>query len=427
MSKMVVEKTGADGKKSTTTVEVSVGLTREMKSVLKVAKFEIVRQLKKPAFWVAMLLMPAIIGLVVLISAVNEEHEMMMPVLNEDTVVAIVDEAGILPEGSEIGTVCASQDVCIEKVKSGEVDLYYHLPADFAERGVAEFYHVTEGIEVFNNDAAILKGILAGIAATQVDAVNAMMLTGNYEIIDNQLTIDGEAANPLGRAVVPGILAAGFFMFMMLLGNRFLMAVVEEKENRISEMILTAVSAKHLVIGKIIAMIVLGVVQIAVMAIPAVALIAMNADNEMIASVVGTIEVDPVMTGLLMALFMAAVFFYAGACMYIGSLTSTAKDASSFFGPAVVVMVLPLYFITAFLATEPGMLVYILSYFPLSAPLALMMRSAVGTLPVWELMIGVVEMIVMAVVMTRLAVKTFQKNAVNFDSVRFDLKKLRRK
>ena len=70
-------------------------------------------------------------------------------------------------------------------------------------------------------------------------------------------------------------------MFVCLCGNRFLLSVVEEKENRISEMILTAVSPKHLIVGKIIAMLVLGSIQMLAITIPVLLLIFANRDNLM--------------------------------------------------------------------------------------------------------------------------------------------------
>ena len=230
-------------------------------AVGKVTKFEIVRQLKKPAFWAAILILPIMIGVIFLISFVAGSSSVETnPEIDENTTIAITDEAGILdPEMPYI--INGGKDDGIEMVKNGDVELYYYIPADFAESKKAEFYHVSEELDLFNFDANILKSILAQNAATKVDEVDVIALTGNYEVVDNKLTATGEKANVLGKAVIPIAILVLFFMFVALFGNRFLLAVVEEKENRISEMILTSVSAKHLIIGKIIAMLVLGLVQ----------------------------------------------------------------------------------------------------------------------------------------------------------------------
>ena len=390
-----------------------------MNSILKVMKFEVVRQLKKPAFWAAILLIPLLIGGIYFLSFVlGQDAVDMNPEIGEDTKIAITDDAGVF--GSEMPSyiINGDKEYGVEMVKNGEVDLYFYIPADFEETKKAEFYHISEGLDLFNFDGNILKALLKQNAMTKVDALDVISLTGDFEIVDNKLAANGEDANALGKAVIPIAILVIFFLFIALFGNRFLMAVVEEKENRISEMILTAVSAKHLIVGKILAMMVLGVIQIAVFVIPVMCLIYLNRENDMVAMVLGSIEIDPAAIAMNVILFVASVFFYAGACTFVGSLVSTARDASSFIGPAIIAMVFPLYFMQLFFVAEPSALVYFLTYFPLSAPIALMLRSAFGTLTTAEFIIGVAEVTIIAVVAIRLAVMTFQKNAINFETVK---------
>ena len=389
-------------------------------ATMKVAKFEIVRQLKKPAFWAAILLLPILMGVMVLISYMVSDSGAKKPEWDANTKVAITDEAGVLP-GEAPFVINGDKEYGIEKVKDGEIDYYFYIPADFAEKKQAELYHISEGLDLFNNDAAILRGILKQYATEKVDELDVIALTSDYEIVDNKLTTGGEAENALGKAIIPLAILVVFFLFVALFGNRFLMAVVEEKENRISEMILTSVSAKHLIVGKIVAMMVLGLIQIATFVIPVIALVFINRDNAMINTILSSIVLDPATIAMNIVLFVASVFLYAGTCVFVGSLVSTARDASSFIGPAIIAMVFPLYFLQAFAVAEPGMLAQFLTYFPLSAPIALMLRSGFGTLSGVEYGIGLAEVVVIAVIMVRLAVVTFQKNAINFDTVKLKL------
>lgn len=387
--------------------------------IMKVAKFETQRQLKKPAFWASIVLIPLLIGGIYLISFVFGNAEVdVNPTLEEGTTMAITDDAGVLgPEMSQY-VINGDEKYGIEMVKKGEVDLYFYIPADFVESKKVDFYHISEGLDIFNFDGNIIKGILAQNAAMKVEPVDVISLTGDFEIVDNKLAASGADANALGKAVIPLAILAVFFMFIALFGNRFLMATVEEKENRISEMILTAVSAKHLVIGKIIAMMVLGVIQIVVLVVPVTILVLINQDNALINMIVSSIEIDPVTITMNLILFVASMFLYAGTCVFVGSLVSTARDASSFIGPAIIAMVFPLYFMQLFMLSEPGPIVYFLSYFPLSAPIALMLRIGFGTLGMTEFIIGLLEVIVCAVIAIQLAVKSFQKNAINFEGFR---------
>ncbi len=386
-------------------------------ATLKVARFEIMRQLKKPAFWAATLLIPLLIGGIYLISFISSQSVEQNPTIDENTKIAITDAAGILPSDAPY-VINGDKEYGKEMIKNGEVDLYFYIPEDFAESKKAEFYHISEGLDIFNNDGNILKGILLQNATERVSVLDGLALTGGYEIVDNKMDKNGEAANPLGKAIIPFAFGIVFFMFIALCGNRFLLNVVEEKENRISELILTSVSSKHLIVGKIIALLVLGVVQILALVVPVLILAFINRDNPMISMVMSTIEFDPVTIILSLLLFMVSVIFYAGTCTFVGSLVSTAKDASSFIGPAIIAMVFPLYFMQMFMAAEPSMAVQIMTYFPFSAPIALMLRSGFGTISVAELCVGILVVAASAAIVIRLAVTSFQKNAINFSIVK---------
>lgn len=386
----------------------------------KVAKFEIIRQLKKPAFWAATLLMPLLIGGIYLISFLSSQGVEQNPEVG-DTKVAITDDAGVFSAGAPY-IINGDKEYGIEMLKNGEVDLYFYIPQDFLETKKAEFYHVSEGLEILNFDGNILKTLMVQDAASRVEPADILALTGGYEIEDKKITKDGSDSNALGKAIIPFAIGIIFFLFIALCGNRFLMCVVEEKENRISEMILTSVSSRHLIVGKIIAMLILGLVQILALVIPMLILVFLNRDSQMIAPILSMIEIDPVAITLSVLLFAVSAVFYAGTCTLVGSLVATAKDASSFIGPAIIAMVFPMYFMQAFMM-EPTFLVQFLTYFPPSAPIALMLRSGFGTISTPEYCIGVGVVAITAVIVIRLAVVTFQKNAINFDTVNLLKKK----
>ncbi len=383
------------------------------KAISKVFKFEFLRQAKKPAFWVAALLIPIfIVGfyLIIFLTTANNTEEAKV---SDDTKIAITDEAGVFSSDYPL-LVKGDKEEGIEMVKDGDTDLYFYIPKDFLETKRVEFYHISEGMEIFNNDGEIIRMLMAEDASKRIDDLDTLALTKTYEVHDNKLNHDGTESNAVGKAIVPFFIGVVFFLFVALCGNRFLMIVVEEKENRISEMILTTVSSKHLVIGKMLAMLALGAIQIAVIVVPVFVLVFLNRDNPLISSILSIIELDPLTIVMSIILFIASVLFYSGGCTLIGSMVPTAREASSFIGPAIVLMVLPLYFMQMFMMTEPNMMVQIMTYFPITAPIALVLRSGFGTITMPEYCIGIAIVIVFSVLAIYYAIKTFQKNAINF-------------
>ena len=394
------------------------------KALSTVTKFEFVRQIKKPAFWASVLIMPIIlVGSIVVMMLIPGGETIVATELDENTTIAITDEAGILSSNSPF-VVKSDEKQGIEMVKNGDVALYFHIPADFKETKHIELYHISEGLDLFNSDSQVIKVILSQSVASKFDDIDVIALTGNFEVVDNKLTITGENENALGKMIIPIAFLALFFLFIVLFGSRLLMTVVEEKENRISEMILTSVSAKHLIIGKVIAMMLLGGIQILTFILPLIVILLVYQDNVVVSSILSMIEFTP--AGILsnLVLFILSTALVIGICTYIGAITPTAKDASSFIGPIIVTLVVPLYFMQFFMAAEPNALVYFFTYFPTSAPIALMLRSAFGTLTTPELIVGCIEIAIFACFINWLTIRTFQKNAINFSIVKPELPKL---
>lgn len=388
------------------------------KQFSKVVKFEFVRQIKKPSFWISILLMPAFIIAMFLISMFASGGKDSGPAqLNENTRIVISDESGVLPSDSPFLTK-SDKEQGIEMVKNGEADLYFYIPSDFKETKKVELYHISEELDIFNTDGSTIKTILNQAVSSHFDDLDIIALTGNFDVVDNKLTTTGENANAVGKIVVPLVFLVIFFLFIVLFGGRFLMTVVEEKENRISEMILTSVSAKHLIVGKIIAMMLLGIIQMLTFILPLAVAVFIYRDNPMVSGILSMVEINPVSIIENVVLFVISVALVIGLCTYIGAITPTAKEASQFIGPIIISLVFPLYFMGFFMAAEPNFLVQFLTYFPFSAPISLMLRTAFGTLSTPEFIIGCVEIAILAYGIIWLTIRTFQKNAINFGLVK---------
>ena len=400
-----------------------------MNKIKTVVKFEVVRQLKKPSFWVSLLLLPLLMVGLVGISALSgySTEEGLENALSKvsDNKIAITDKAGVVSDLvlSEKIQKVDNKDEAIELVKKGEFDEYYYINEDFVETKKVEAYlKQTDDTSLFASSTANLTNILNASAATRVNPKDVVILTNSVEVETTTFDEKGEVSNLIGKAAIPIMVLGVFYVLICVFGNRMLMAVVEEKENRISEMILTAVSSKELIIGKIISLILLGFLQMAVFMIPVIILAFVYKDNPMISSVLSNIEFDPVTVLANLALLIFSYFLFTGASTMVGAMMPTARDASQYIGIVMIGMVLPLMFMGAMMTSEPSFMTYFLSYFPLSAPIAMMLRNAFGLLPWYEFVFGIVEIGLFSVLVIYLASKTFQKNAINFSVAKFSLK-----
>jgi ABC-2 type transport system permease protein len=173
----------------------------------------------------------------------------------------------------------------------------------------------------------------------------------------------------LGAALLLGCLT--------IYGQWVLTGVVEEKSNRIVELMLATVRPRHLLVGKIIGIGLLGLTQLALVAGLGAALLAAgvyDAPTSLGASVV-----------LVVPWFALGFALYAVAYATAGSLAAQQQDANSA-GQPVTYTLIGAYFVgyAALAANAESTTAHFLTVFPLTAPLVLPARSALVGVPVWE-------------------------------------------
>lgn len=400
---------------------------KSLHPIWQVFQFEVIRQLKKPSFWIALLLLPLMMLGLFALNVMNSQNLDKELAKKDDSIqkIGVFDQAQILPpklqaEGYKIQHF-NSEKSGIAAAKSQKIDVFYVIPHDFVKTPSVRSFAKTTKQDSFlasGKYQAPIKQVLSFAAATRVQPADSLILSDNFKVSTTIFGEDNNVSNPLGKAIVPIIVLGVFYILICIFGNRMLMTVTEEKENRISEMILTAVSARDLILGKILAIIALGLIQIAVFIIPAFALVFANRDNPMISGIIGSIEFLPLpFIGNLMLLFVS-YFFFAGLCTLVGTLVPTARDSSNYLGPVMIGLVLPFFFLNSFIGSSTSLVTYVLSYFPLSAPISLMLRNAFGVLPWYEFLLGITAIAVYASVVLYFTVKSFQKNAINFSVVK---------
>ena len=173
----------------------------------------------------------------------------------------------------------------------------------------------------------------------------------------------------LGAALLLGSLA--------IYGQWVLAGVVEEKSNRVVELMLSTVRPRHLLIGKLIGIGALGLTQIALIAGLGAALLA-----------AGVYDVPAALgrsVALVVPWFALGFALYAVAYAAAGALAAQQQDANSA-GQPVTYTLIAAYFVgyAALAANAESTTAHFLTVFPLTAPLVLPARSALVGVPVWE-------------------------------------------
>lgn len=389
-----------------------------MHNLSTVFSFEVIRTLKKKSFWISALSFPLVISAVFAVIYFSNQATSRAAdeTRNQQFSLAVTDESGLIkPELLDQfkAQTVASKQAGIEAVTSGRLEAYIYYPADVSRQPV----------EVYGQDVGLFdNGRYEGVSELLLQqSVVSSVEPQAVAILQDKLTVatttyqDGQPYNGFTQLIAPGLFLLLFYILIALFGNQMLTSTTEEKENRVIEMILTTITARTLIVGKILSLIVLALVQIAIIMIPlAVVYFFFGSQFSLPNFDLATIPLDPVRIGIGAVLFAASFMLYTGILIAIGAATPTAKEAGSFFGLTMITLFGPLYAVTLFISAPDSPLVRFLTLFPLTAPIPLLLRNAVGNLETWEIVAGIAILVVSATIALALAVRLFRFGALEY-------------
>ena len=173
------------------------------------------------------------------------------------------------------------------------------------------------------------------------------------------------------------------FMSLAFYGQWVISGVVEEKNNRVVEVILSAVRPRHLLAGKVIGIGLLGLAQLALVAGLAATLLAAGVFDAP-AGLGGSVA-------LVIPWFALGFALYAVAYAAAGALASRQQNADTAAQPVTYTLIAVYFAAYITLSSDmDGLLANLLTVFPLTAPLVLPARSALVGVPIWEHALAVV-------------------------------------
>lgn len=392
----------------------------KMHNLGTVFKFETIRVLKKPTFWLMALGFPlmfaALYGIVFWsqITTMQAAKELE----KQEFSLAVTDDSKLVrPEllmAAKTKTV-ESKEAGINDVKNGKIDAYIYFPKDIGKQKV-EVYGKDVGLFQNGKYGAVAQSLLSQSVASSVSQAQVAILQNKVQL-SSTTYLDGKEHGGVNEMIAPGLFLVIFFMLITFFGNQMLTSSTEEKENRTVEMLLTMVKTDTLITGKILSLMVLALIQMLVIILPVAAgYLAFGSKLQLPNMDLSLLVFDPVRIGLALVIFLASFMMFTGMLVTLGAMMPTAKEANQWFGLVIMLIFGPFYGITAFVSFPDSPFVKFLSLFPFTAPIPLLLRNAVGNLPAWEGLLGVALLIVAAVFVLWLAVRIFRYGAMSYDS-----------
>ncbi|HEX6462625.1 MAG TPA: ABC transporter permease [Candidatus Saccharimonadales bacterium] len=390
-----------------------------MHNLKTVVSFEFFRTIKKPTFWVSALSVPIMFAVIFSISffSAAQSDTAVEQTNKEKFSFSVKDDSGLVATGliEQAGGIAApTKDAGIAEVKAGEIDAFFYYPADPSKQPI-ETYAKDVGLTKNGRYEAVAASLLRQSISTSIGSDTKVKLLESEPKVKSTTYKDGRPAPGLERMVAPAIFIALFLIVGMSLIGQMLTSTTEEKESRVTEIILTTIKARTLILGKIIGIFATGLLQLLVIIVPSfLAFVIFRGTDALSALNLSNIPIDPIAVTVGVILFVTSLMLYTGLFVATGAAVPTAKEANSFLSIFYVLMFSPGW-IGSILFLDPEQpIVKVFSFFPFTAPTTLMLRNTFGNLPLHEAVIGIAIISITAIAAMALAIRIFRYGTVEY-------------
>ncbi|KRF08730.1 multidrug ABC transporter permease [Arthrobacter sp. Soil782] len=310
------------------------------------------------------------------------------------SVTALADEDGRADDGNTTFTaiVVESEEAALEEVRSEEADAALIRDDDGA-------WTLTGRNEIPRSLSA---GISASLEAYMLEANAAAAGTSPEELLAGseleESLLEGNAEDQAVADVAGFAFSFLFYMASIIFGMAIANSVVEEKQNRVVEILATAIPVRQLLYGKVLGNTILAMVQLALYG--GAALLALNLTDT--ADLVGSIIPA---SGWFMVFFLFGFLILASMWAVLGSLASRPEDLTSSSTP---VMALIFAALGAGLFAS-GQLLVVASYVPVVSSVAMPIRMLNSEVALWEPILSLVIALGAAAALLHLGEKIYRR------------------
>lgn len=288
--------------------------------------------------------------------------------------------------------------ILIEKLKTDSVKI------EFRGENVSNVRDLDRFEKAINQILTDIKIKNAGLDEKLVKSLHT-----NFEIKPIKISKTGEEKETSFMEIfLQGYLFTLLLMMMIVFtGGMLVRSVVEEKSNRIIEVIVSSCSAMELMAGKIIGLSALGLTQFFIWIALGISL----------AGPVGASFLQPGTILLTLIYFSLGYVLYSAIFVAVGSLANSEQEAQQFTGYISMLLIFPVIIVFQMMNEPESLLVKILSYFPLTLPPMMTMKVNIITPTVAEILITILIMILSIILMIWIAGKIFRVAILNYGKI----------
>jgi len=375
-----------------------------MKSKTKiVALTEFITNVKRKEFIILTLLLPLI-----LLTSMVIPLFFMQTVSHEKETLGVVDETGIvMPVLEERYTdylikEIANAEEARQLLENNNISSYIIIEKDFIEKGKVSYYSKIQ-LSSFSSANMNLERIVSDIAIENLlrnEGISNEIINKVKDPIEMEritVTKTGDEKETPFSFVGNYLLPLFLFMSIMNAGGYLLNGIVEEKENKVVEVLLSTISPSELLSGKILGLGGLGILQVSIWGIGIIA--------------VTKILNIPLITFekgiIIMIFFILGYFFYSSIFAMIGSISTSTRDSQQISAIVSFIVFIPMLLFFGIVQNPNMAFIRLLGMIPPFTPSIMIMRVLLTETPISDIIISIIILIGSVIVAAKIASKIF--------------------
>ncbi|MGB5931780.1 MAG: ABC transporter permease [Anaerolineae bacterium] len=329
--------------------------------------------------------------------------------------IGVVDHLGaftpLLPAHQDHHYLFADEETGRAALRSDEITTLLVIPEDYIQSGQVMIFSKGSGFSaaVLEDSAGVRGFFVDHLLRDEVYPALRKRLADPIEPVLVSLEAEGQPqGGPLGTflmIMVPYFLGILLIMTIFVSSGYLLRGVAEEKTSRVIEIILSSVTARELLAGKVLGLGALGLTQVVIWLVSAFGLSR------------GAVSLLGVALPLLTrseVFILGLVYYLLGFLVYavlmgaVGALGTTMQESQQLAGIFSLMAAIPLM-LGGFMFSNPNMpLLRALSWFPLTAPTMMLLRLPMAEVPVVDVVASIVVLLISIPVLLWAGAKVFR-------------------
>ena len=417
-----------------------------MSNVSIIIQREFNERVRKKSFIITTILMPVLMIVLMIAPALIMEYSR-----GEQKTIAVIDDSGLVAPQLQSNEELRFEptDLTTEEARRSLTDRFgvLYIGSDILENpsDVKLYANASSSLSIESNITGQIEDILEAekLKAYHIDNLQQILdevkTTVTLQTFRNDKSQEAESQAQSSTVATAAGYILGFvlYMFLLIYGSMVMQSVIEEKNNRVLEVVVSAVRPFDLMLGKILGVALVAVVQVLIWGVlifavgaivlpqlmPAEMMAGVQAMQQGMPDAAAMGDMDPEMlqavaavtdTGYILKIFVCLLLFvFGGYLLYsamfaaVGSAVDNVQDASQLQMPVTLPIILALLMMLAVIKDPNSSLAFWFSIIPFTSPVVMMARIPYD-IPLWEIVLSLVVLYASFVAMVWFAGKIYR-------------------